>query len=82
MRRGQAGALVLVILAGLVAARTSAREKTQLGELGVNQLYRVRFTPTAFLIGRDHKLVWRGIGTRGWDEGPTREPIESLLEAP
>lgn len=30
----------------------------------------------------DHKLVGRGIGTRGWDEGPTRELIESLLKAP
>jgi hypothetical protein len=47
----------------------------------VAQLYRVRSTPTAFLIGRDHKLVGRVLGTRGWDEGPTRQLIEYLLKA-
>ena len=66
MRRGQAVALVLESLAALVTAVASAREKTQ----------------PAFPIGRDHKLVGRRIGTRGGDEGPTRELIEPLLTAP
>lgn len=48
----------------------------------VADIYRVRSTPTAFLIGRDHKLVGRVQGTRGWDERPTRELIDYLLKAP
>ena len=48
----------------------------------VADIYRVRSTPTAYLIGRDHKLVGRVQGTRGWDERPTRELIDYLLKAP
>jgi len=48
----------------------------------VADIYRVRSTPTAYLIGRDHKLVGRAQGTRGWDESPTRELIDYLLKAP
>jgi hypothetical protein len=48
----------------------------------VADIYRVRSTPTAYLIGRDHELVGRVQGTRGWDEGPTRELIDYLLKAP
>jgi len=33
----------------------------------------------ALLIGRDHTLVSRVLGIRGWNEGPTRE---CLLEVP
>jgi cytochrome oxidase Cu insertion factor (SCO1/SenC/PrrC family) len=42
----------------------------------------IKDTATAYLIGRDHKLVGRVQGTRGWDEGPTRELIDYLLKAP
>ena len=48
----------------------------------VADIYRVRSTPTAYLIGRDRKLVGRVQGTRGWDERPTRELIDYLLKAP
>ena len=48
----------------------------------VADIYRVRSTPTAYLIGRDHKLVGRVQGTRGWDERPTGELIDYLLKAP
>jgi len=48
----------------------------------VADIYRVRSRPTAYLIGRDHKLVGRAQGTRGWDESPTRELIDYLLKAP
>ncbi len=48
----------------------------------VADIYRVRSTRTAYLIGRDHKLVGRVQGTRGWDERPTRELIDYLLKAP
>lgn len=48
----------------------------------VADIYRVRATPTAYLIGRDQRMVGRIRGTRGWDEGPTRELIEYLLAAP
>lgn len=48
----------------------------------VADIYRVRATPTAYLIGRDHRMVGRIMGTRGWDEGPTRELIDFLLRAP
>ena len=54
-----------------------------LGTSGVvADIYRVRSPPTAYLIGRDHKLVWRVQGTRGWDERPTRERIDYLLKVP
>jgi thiol-disulfide isomerase/thioredoxin len=43
----------------------------------------IKDTATAYLIGRDHKLVvGRVQGTRGWDERPTRELIDYLLKAP
>ena len=48
----------------------------------VADVYRVRSTPTAYLIGRDHKLVGRVLGTRGWGESPTRELIDYLLKVP
>jgi peroxiredoxin len=48
----------------------------------VADIYGVRSTPTAYLIGRDHRLVGRAMGTRGWDEGPFRELIDYLLKAP
>ena len=48
----------------------------------VADIYRVRSTPTAYLIGRDHKLVGRVQGTRGWNERPPRELIDYLLKAP
>lgn len=48
----------------------------------VADIYRVRSTPTAYLIGRDHRMVGRILGTRGWDEGPTKELIDYLLDAP
>jgi peroxiredoxin len=48
----------------------------------VADIYGVRSTPTAYLIGRDHKMVGRVMGTRGWDEGPSRELIDYLLNAP
>jgi peroxiredoxin len=48
----------------------------------VADIYRVRSTPTAYLIGRDHKLVGCVQGTRGWHESPTRELIDYLLKAP
>ncbi len=48
----------------------------------VADIYRVRSTPTAYLIGRDHKLVGRVQGTRGSDESPTRELLDYLLKAP
>ncbi|HEY4908807.1 MAG TPA: TlpA disulfide reductase family protein [Methylomirabilota bacterium] len=48
----------------------------------VAEIYRVRSTPTAYLIGRDHKLVGRVMGTRGWDGGASKELIDYLLKAP
>src|SRR5262245_18373001 len=48
----------------------------------VADIYRVRATPTAYLIGRNHRMVGRIMGTRVWDEGPTRELIDFLLRAP
>jgi hypothetical protein len=32
--------------------------------------------------GRDHKLIGRVQGTRGWDESPTFELIDYLVKAP
>jgi len=48
----------------------------------VADIYGVRATPTAYLIGRDHRLVGRVMGTRAWDEGPCKELIDYLLKAP
>ena len=71
-RRRFATSLPLLLLAGSLGAL--ARPAAD--------IYRVRSTPTAYLIGRDHKLVGRVQGTRGWDESPTRELIDYLLKAP
>jgi peroxiredoxin len=48
----------------------------------VADIYGVSSTPTPYLIGRDHKLVGRVQGNRGWDESPTRELLDYLLKAP
>lgn len=48
----------------------------------VADIYGVRATPTAYLIGRDHRLVGRVMGTRAWDEGPSKDLIDYLLKAP
>ena len=49
---------------------------------GVTDIYKVRAIPTIYLIGRDHKLVGRAVGTRSWEEGPTRALLDYLLKAP
>ena len=84
-RRRFATALPLLLLAGSLGAlprpgAAQAKGKTELGV--VADIYRVRSTPTAYLIGRDHKLVGCVQGNRGWHESPTRELIDYLLKAP
>jgi len=54
-RRRFAAVLPLLLLAGSLGA----------GPRPAADIYRVRSTPTAYLIGRDHKLVGRVQGTRG-----------------
>ena len=54
-RRRFAAVLPLLLLAGSLGA----------GPRPAADIYRVRPTPTAYLIGRDHKLVGRVQGTRG-----------------
>ena len=44
--------------------------------------YRVTATPTFFLIGRDGKLVARGVGTRTWLGDKGRALLSALLAAP
>jgi hypothetical protein len=44
--------------------------------------YRVTGTPTVVLIGRDGRLVARGVGTREWTGEAGRALLAALLKAP
>jgi peroxiredoxin len=48
----------------------------------VADIYKVRSMPTVYLIGRDHKLVGRMVGTRSWEQGSTHELLDYLIKAP
>jgi hypothetical protein len=41
--------------------------------------YRITATPTAFLVGRDGKLVAKAIGSKAWMSEPGRALLERLL---
>jgi peroxiredoxin len=42
--------------------------------------YQVTATPTAFLIGRDGRLVAKAIGTKPWMDAPARTLMDLLLK--
>lgn len=44
--------------------------------------YRVTATPTAFVIGRDGRLVARAAGNRGWEGPAGRALLDALIAAP
>ena len=44
--------------------------------------YRVRATPTTFVIGRDGRLVARAAGTREWEGPAGRALLDALVAAP
>ena len=39
----------------------------------------IAYTPTVYLVGRDGRLVARGIGNRGWTAPEGRALLEALL---
>ncbi len=49
--------------------------------LAVARAYRIEFTPTVFLVGRNGKLVGRAIGTKPW-LGDTGRALFRLLLGP
>jgi peroxiredoxin len=48
----------------------------------VSSAYRISATPTAVLIGRDGKMVARGVGTRPWTGGYGKALLDAMLAAP
>jgi peroxiredoxin len=46
----------------------------------VSSSYRVTGTPTAFLLGRDGKLVAKAVGTKPWRSSEGRALLEALLK--
>ena len=46
----------------------------------VSGSYRVTGTPTAFLLGRDGKLVARAVGTKPWLSSEGRALLDALLK--
>jgi len=42
--------------------------------------YRITATPTVFLLGRDGKLVARGVGTKPWTSNAGRAVLHQLLK--
>lgn len=42
--------------------------------------YRITATPTVFLLGRDGKLVARGVGTKPWTSSAGRAVLHHLLK--
>jgi peroxiredoxin len=45
----------------------------------VSAAYHITATPTAFLIGRDGKLIAKAIGTKDWTSEPGRALLQRLL---
>jgi peroxiredoxin len=45
----------------------------------VSAAYRITATPTAFLIGRDGKLIAKAIGTKDWTSEHGRALLQRLL---
>ena len=45
----------------------------------VSAAYRITATPTAFLIGRDGRLVARAVGTKPWTSEAGRAVLHHLL---
>ena len=41
--------------------------------------YRITATPTAFLIGRDGKLIAKAVGTKPWTSEPGRALLQLML---
>ncbi|HSL52110.1 MAG TPA: TlpA disulfide reductase family protein [Candidatus Deferrimicrobiaceae bacterium] len=52
------------------------------GDGAVTRDYRVRATPTTFVIGRDGRLVAWAAGTREWDGKAGRALLDALVAAP
>lgn len=48
----------------------------------VTAAYRVTATPTVVLIGRDGKLVGRGVGARPWTSQAGRALFNALVQPP
>jgi hypothetical protein len=48
----------------------------------VTRAYRVGFTPTVVLVGRDGGMVARASGTRDWSKDTGRALLRLLLAAP
>ncbi len=46
----------------------------------VSMLYRVRSTPTKFLIDREGRLIGLSVGYREWDTDEMKRLIELLME--
>lgn len=45
----------------------------------VSAAYRITATPTAFLVGRDGRLVAKAVGTKPWTSEPGRALLRLLL---
>jgi thiol-disulfide isomerase/thioredoxin len=52
------------------------------GDGRVTRDYRVRATPTTFVVGRDGRLVAWAAGTRDWDGKAGRAFLDALVAAP
>ena len=48
----------------------------------VTRAYRVGYTPTAIIVGRDGTIVARASGTRAWSKDAGRALFRVLLAAP
>lgn len=48
-------------------------------EAEVASAWRVTATPTVFLVGRDGRLVARGVGNRPWTEPAGRALLDALV---
>ena len=88
-RRGQPFTVLAVSIqepADLVAAYVKSAGVTSSvlldGSGAVARDYRVRATPTTFVIGRDGRLVARAAGTREWDGKAGRAFLDALVAAP
>ena len=88
-RRGQPFAVLAVsiqepreLVAGYVRSVGLTSSVLLDGDGAVARDYRVRATPTTFVIGRDGRLVAWASGTREWDGKAGRAFLDALVAAP
>ena len=67
-------------MASVVGQRSYTAPVLLDAESAAMEAYRVQFTPTVFIVGRDGRLLGGAIGPRSWSAPAGRALLQSLVE--